>query len=149
MIIRKNKTWNNYNTFKGEILDGISFLESRQTTIVYDACCGDINKLITMFKIVGIKFDHINVMMKSCISYSVDGLDLTLADLSSGERFVLYLLACKKLKEEVLAIALFEVLGDRLMNVVYDYLTDYDSLIILLMNVCLDPKFNQYMEVQA
>mgnify|MGYP001129350366 CR=1 FL=1 len=146
MIIKSYSTWKNYDNFKGEIVDGVSFLVSDQIVNVYDACCGDIDKLINMFKIVGVKFDHINVMMKSCISYSVDGLDLTLADLSSGERFVLYLLACKKLKEEVLAIGLFEILGSRLMNVVYEELRDYENLTILLFNTCLDLKFNPYME---
>lgn len=146
MIIRNYSTWKNYNNFKGEIVDGVSFLESDQMAIVYEACNGSKEKVAEMFKKIGIKFERINVVMRSCISYSVDGIDLTLADLSSGERFVLFLMACKKLKEEVLAIGLFEILGDRLMDVVYEELRYYSGLTVLLFNVCLDLKFNPYME---
>lgn len=146
MIIKNYSTWKNYNNFKGEIVDGVSFLESDQIANVYKACDGDKEMVCDLFRRVGIKFESINVMLKSCISYSVNGVDLTLADLSAGERFLLYLLTCKVLKEEVLAVGLFEILGSRLMNVVYEELRDYENLTILLFNACLDPKFNPYME---
>lgn len=64
--------------------------------------------------------------------------------MSSGERFVLYLIACKINNISVLAISLFERIGDRLMNMVYNELGDYDNLTVLWVNASYPKSFMQY-----
>lgn len=71
-----------------------------------------------MFHQIGVKFDKIQIMEEGYIAYSVNGKVLSLSKLSSGERFILYLLACKILNKKVLAIELFERLGKRLTDVI-------------------------------
>lgn len=46
----------------------------------------------------------------------------------------------------MLAIGLFERLGKRLTDVVYDNFLDYNNLVVLVSNVYLNKKFSQCME---
>lgn len=85
-------------------------------------------------------------MQEDYIAYSVNNKTLSLSKLSSEERFILFLMACKKIDASVLAIGLFERLGKRLTDVVYNNLIDYNNLVVLLSNVYLNKKFSQWME---
>lgn len=144
MVIRSIDYWDSYAGFKGVIVDGVSFLDSKQTSLVYKACNGSKDTLCNLFHRVGIKFDDINILQEDYISYCVNGEILPLSKLSSGERFVLYLVACKKTNTPVLAVGLFERLGNRLADIVYEELRDYANLIILWSNASYDTKFRQY-----
>lgn len=60
-----------------------------------------------------------------------------LADLSSGERLLLYLLACKNKGENgILVRSLFERLGSRLTKVVKNNLFSYNGLVVVYYNRC-------------
>lgn len=143
MIIKDIKCWDTYVGLK-TIIDGVTFLNSKEISLIYKACDGSISKLCTLFNSIGIEYDKIDIMQKSYISYSIGENNLSLSQLSSGERFLLYLLACRETNTEIVAVGLFERLGDRLTEVVYDELRDFNGLTILLANVCLDLKFDYY-----
>lgn len=146
MLIRNIKHFNDYVSFNGTVINGVSFLDSDQVAFIYKVCDGDMSNLCSMFNQIGIKFDSIQIMQEDYIAYSVNNKTLSLSKLSSGERFILYLLACKKVDISVLAIGLFERLGKRLTDVVYDNFLDYNNLVVLLSNVYLNKKFSQCME---
>lgn len=146
MFIRSIEHFNDYVNFTGMVVNGVSFLDSDQIAFIYRVCDSNVPELSTMFNKIGIKFDKIQIMQEDYIAYSVDGKILSLSKLSSGERFILYLMACKKVDISVLAIGLFERLGKRLTDVVYEELRDYRNLIVLLSNVYLNKKFLQLME---
>lgn len=146
MIIRSIEHFNDYVSFNGIVVNGISFLDSDQVAFIYKVCNGNMLNLGTMFNQIGIKFDRIQIMQEDYIAYSVNNKTLSLSKLSSGERFILFLMACKKIDASVLAIGLFERLGKRLTDVVYNNLIDYNNLVVLLSNVYLNKKFSQWME---
>lgn len=146
MRIRSIDCFDDYIKFNGIIVDGVSFLDSDQIALLYHAVNGNISELHTMFHQIGVVFDDIVTFREDYISYSVKNHVLSLSKLSSGERFLLFLLACKKLNMMVIAIGLFERLGKRLINVVYDNLQDYNNLIILLVNTHLNKKFFPWKE---
>ena len=76
------------------------------------------------------------------VSYKVNNIWLSLADLSSGERNLLYLLACKRLNRKVILWGLFERLGERLTNLALTELKDYENLIIVVCNVILPREYD-------
>lgn len=144
MIIRSIDHWDDFAGFNGIVVNGVSFLDLKQIALVYKACGGNKEMLCDLFHRVGIKFDDINILQEDYISYCVNGKMLPLSKLSSGERFILYLIACKVTDTSVLAVGLLERLGDQLMDVVYKELKDYNNLIILWVNASYNKKFRQY-----
>jgi len=146
MHIRSIEHFSDYVSFNGNVLNGVSFLDSDQVALIYNVCNGSALELNIMFNQIGVKFDDISIMREDYIAYSVNDKVLSLSKLSSGERFILFLMACKKMNSPVLAIGLFERLSKRLTDVVYNNFKDYDNLIILLSNVYLSKKFFQWME---
>ena len=95
------------------------------------------------FKIIGIKYDSISIN-GNAILYKVGDKELGLSDLSSGERLILYLLACKVSDKPIVVQSLFERLGNRLEQVVYDNLLDYKSLTVILYNAYIQKAFDPY-----
>lgn len=85
------------------------------------------------FKAIGIQYDSLMVT-KNNVIYTVDGEELTLTELSHGERYLLFLMACKVTDDVVIAQSLLEVLGHRLRMVLYEQLYDYTNLIIATLN---------------
>lgn len=62
MIIRDIKHWNSYASFNGIVVNGVSFLDSDQISLVYRACNANKNMLCDLFDKIGIKYDDISTM---------------------------------------------------------------------------------------
>lgn len=128
---------------KKEVISDINFLTSEEGMEVLQAANSDINTLEKWFYIIGIKHDSIKINGQQIV-YSVGNVELSLAQLSSGERILLYLLACKVSNKPIIVKSLFERMGNRLENVVYNNLTDYENLTIILYNADIKPEFTPY-----
>lgn len=122
------------------VKDEVLFLNSDECRFIYEASNGNITTVENWFKVIGIKHDNIYFTGKFLV-YRKDGVDLTLPDLSSGERFVLYLLACKEVGRKVIALSLLERLGGRLEHIVYNEFKDDDFLTIITYNFIVSPDF--------
>ncbi len=115
-------------------VDGITFLSLDECKVVLEASNNNLETIKKWFDLIGVKYDDININNGTYITYSVNKNILQLADLSSGERYVLYLMACKNLKKKVIANGLFERLCSRLQKVVCNELADYDNLVVVYYN---------------
>lgn len=125
-------------------INGVTFLDIDQRKTVIDACNKDVNTLKSWFKIIKINYNDI-VIHDNDVSYSVNNTsDLTLSDLSSGEKFLLYLLACKATEQPLIAAGLFERLGSRLEGVATNIIKDYDKLILIYYNAYLPMEIRQF-----
>ena len=128
-FLRQNYTINN-----------VSFLDKDSCYFIYDSCNGDISVIKDWFNKIKIKHDSISFIGKFVV-YTVDGEQLMLADLSAGERYLLYLLSCKYVNKCVIAKSLFERLGGTLEDFVYEEFKDYDNLTIIIYNFIVKPQF--------
>lgn len=114
------------------IIDGMSFTDREDCQLVIDAANSNIETIKKWFDIIGIKYSNIKIVSSYAIYTVGDNKDLMLADLSSGERLLLYILACKTLnKQNLLVQSLFERLGTRLTDVCYDIIRDYEDLTVV------------------
>ncbi len=119
---------------KTHTVDGITFLSIDECKVVLEASNNNLETIKKWFDLIGVKYDDININNGTYITYSVNKNVLQLADLSSGERYILYLMACKSLNKKVIANGLFERLCSRLQKVVCNELVDYDNLIVVYYN---------------
>ena len=109
--------------------DGVTFLDADQRKTVIDACGKNVDILKNWFNTIKVNYNNW-VIHDNDISYSINNAsDLTMSDLSSGERFLLFLLACKTLNMPLIAAGLFERTGNRLENIATNIIRDYDNLI--------------------
>lgn len=129
-------------------IDGVTFLLSDEHELVKEAAV-NVETIKKWFDIVGIKYDNINMIGNRFI-YNIGDKQMDLSELSSGERYIIYLLACKKLGKHVIAQGLFERMGSRLEGVIFNNLMDYENLIVVTYNAILTKEFKEYMveEVQ-
>lgn len=127
---------------KVQTVNGISFLDSEQIMIVLDAVANK-NTIKGWFDKIGINYSDIK-LYNNMIFYKIKNQWLPISELSSGEKYLLYLFACKQLKREVIALGLFERIGGRLESVVLKELWDYRSLTIVVYNVILPKEFAPY-----
>lgn len=119
---------------KTHTIDGVTFLNIDECNLVLEASNNNLDVIKGWFDLIGIKYQDIVINNGNHIIYFVNNHSLQLADLSSGERYILYLIACKKLKKKVIANGLFERLCSRLQKVVCNELADYDNLIVVYYN---------------
>lgn len=124
-------------------VNNITFLQHEQIHLVIDAA-NDVDTLKMYFDKVGIKYDDL-MIAQGIIMYCVDGVWLPISELSGGERYILYLLACKKSELKVIAHGLFECLGDRLTNIALNEFSDYKNLIIVQYNYVLSGNMLKYV----
>lgn len=124
----------NYN------IDNVSFLAMEDCSFVYNSCNGDMDAIRGWFDKIGIKYDSLSFVGELLV-YSINGKQLLLSDLSSGERYLLFLLACKNVNRKVVALSLFERLGGRLEDLVYNEFKDYDNLTVIIFNFIIKPEF--------
>lgn len=104
---------------------------------ILEAAHYDINTITEWFNTIGIEYSNIEIITNGYIIYKVKEESLMLADLSSGERLLLYLLACKNKGENgILVRSLFERLGSRLTKVVKNNLFSYNGLVVVYYNRC-------------
>lgn len=125
------------------VIDGVTFLIYQECLEVVQAANFELCTVEKWFKIIGIKYDSISIN-GNAILYKVGDKELGLSDLSSGERLILYLLACKVSDKPIVVQSLFERLGNRLEQVVYDNLLDYKSLTVILYNAYIQKAFDPY-----
>lgn len=125
------------------VISGVTFLIKEQCMEVLNAADNSKDKLKQWFDIIGIKYDELNVEGKN-INYIVNNTELSLSDLSSGERLLLYLLACKISNKPLVVKSLFERLGNRLEQVVFENLSDYTNLIVIVYNAYPKKEFEQF-----
>lgn len=95
------------------------------------------------FKAIGVQYDTLHVT-KANVLYTVGDVELTLTELSHGERYLLFLIACKVTNDVIIAESLLEILGYRLRRVLYEQLRDYDNLIIATLNAYPPEYLIQY-----
>lgn len=125
---------------KNNLIKGVSFLDMEDCMFIYTASKGSISVIKSWFDKIGVIYDSIYFVGKMVV-YTVQNVELTLSNLSSGERYILYLLACKNVNKKVIAVSLFERLGSRLEHVVYNEFKDYDFLVVITYNFIIDPDF--------
>jgi hypothetical protein len=126
-----------------ETINGVYFMDKEQCNVIISAANNSIDTLKEWFNIIGIQYDNIKIINENIV-YTVNKKDLYLADLSSGERYILYLLACKQLNANIIAEGLLERLGNRLRNVVKEHLTNYSNLIVVYYNSYINSEFEKY-----
>ena len=122
------------------VKNNVLFLNSDDCKFIYEASNGNIDVIKNWFNIIGVCYDDVYFIGKLLV-YKVDDVVLALPDLSSGERFILYLLACKYVNKEVIVVSLFERLGSRLERVVYNEFKDYDLLTVIIYSFIISPDF--------
>lgn len=122
------------------VIDNVSFLSRDECTFIYNSCDKDINILKCWFDKIGIVYNNLFFIGDS-VFYTIDNMQFCLSDLSSGERYLLYLMACKKVNKEVVALSLFERLGGALEDVVYNEFKDYNNLTVVVFSFIINPKF--------
>lgn len=125
-----------------ETVKKVTFLGRYKCDKVLKASKFNTNKIKEWFNAIGIKYTDIKIDGNEIIYYR-DNVQLKLSELSSGEAYILYLLASKILEDKVLAIGLFERLGKRLEDVVYKELLNYENLIIVRTNYIIPSKYRQ------
>lgn len=114
-------------------IKNIDFLSIREIEFVWNACNKNIETLIKWFDTIGIKYNSIGVYGNN-ITYSIDGEELLLSSLSSGERMLLFLLACKEVNKPVVVIGLLENLDDDHAKIFQDNLLNFNGLTILTLD---------------
>ncbi|MCM1222807.1 MAG: hypothetical protein NC548_50955 [Lachnospiraceae bacterium] len=134
-IINNKYITNTQELLNYRVIDGISFLNRDDQKFIVDAANHDIDKIKEWFNIIGIKRDDISIMADNYIVYTVNGKTLMISDLSSGERLLLYTLACREVnKQGIILKSLFERLGSRLTKVAEEVLKDYNNIIVIWYN---------------
>lgn len=128
---------------KRDFISSVTFIDSDTCNTVAEACSHGVNTLKSWFNTIGIEYTKI-IIVHNTIRYVVDGIVLSLSDLSSGERYMLYLLACKQLHKELIAGGLFERLGSRLETVATNIVKDYDELTIIVYNAYIPKELKQF-----
>ncbi len=118
------------------VVNGITFLGYEQRKFVLEAANNDLNIIKNWFTKIGICYDSIEIV-KNNIYYTVGGETLSLPDLSSGERFLLYLMAGKAINANIVACGLFERLGGRLEAVALREFRNYENLTVVIYNALL------------
>lgn len=126
-----------------DYINNVTFLDSDTCNIVIEACNSDLNILKLWFNKINIEYTDIFIVHNK-IYYTIDDMTLCLSDLSSGERYALYLIACKQLHKDLIAASVFERLGRRLEAVVTSIVKDYDELTIIVYNAILPKELHQY-----
>lgn len=125
-----------------ECVNGITFLSSEQNDLIIETA-KDADRLKQWFDRIGIKYENIDIIGSRFV-YKVGDKQLDLSDLSSGEKYILYLMACKQVNKEIIAQGLFERLGSRLEKVVLENFADYDALTVVVYNALLPKEFKPY-----
>ena len=97
---------------KTNYINGIDFLDGDQCNFIVNAAKNNIETIKSWFNILGIKYNSVYIINNS-IRYTIENNELSLSDLSSGERYILYLLAGKKIEKPIVAGGLFERLGSK------------------------------------
>lgn len=127
-------------------IEKVYYMYPHETEVILKACKNNVNKLKEWFNIIQIKYDKLEIWENRMVIYYVDGMKLSLQDLSSGEQTLLYMLAYKELKEPILVYALLERLGKRLAKVVVEQFRDYDLVIVLIgsgLQECMVPFYDR------
>lgn len=118
---------------KQQNVNGVSFLNKSEIDIVLKAANNDVNTIRNWFDIINIRYDKLYLVAKMPV-YIVDGEELFLSNLSSGERFLLYIIACKQLEMQIVAKGLFERLDSKLTPNIIELLRCYKNLTVITYN---------------
>lgn len=131
-IIRNQNIKDTSVLLKYRVIENINFLNKDDCKFIVESANHNINTIKKWYDIIGIQYSNIEIIANNYIIYTVNNESLMLADLSSGERLLLFLLACKNVNEQnILVRSLFERLGSRLTDVVCNNLTDYEGLTVI------------------
>lgn len=134
-IINNKYITNTQELLNYRVIDGISFLNRDDQKFIVDAANHNTDKIEEWFSIIGIKHDNISIMADNYVVYTVNNKTLMVSDLSSGERLLLYTLACREVnKQNIILKSLFERLGSRLTKVAEGILKDYNNVIVIWYN---------------
>lgn len=130
-----------------EIKKSINLVSREEIMTIINACDHDEETLKDWINILGVNCQSVKILNVGII-FTVDNTDLLISELSSGERMILYIIACKKLNKKLVIHSLFERLGRRLRDVLDDVAYDYENLIVVLYNSGVTEKLRKcLMEV--
>lgn len=119
------------------------FSKEEDFHFVYEVSGGDISVIKAWMDKIWIKYDTV-YFINERVMYTINGVELTLSDLGSGERMLLYLLACKAAKKELIIGSLFERMGGKYEYFVYDEFKDEDFLTVIIFNYII-PREYKYL----
>lgn len=129
---------------KTNYINGIDFLDGDQCNFIVNAAENNIKTIESWFNILGIKYDNVYIINNN-IRYTIGSSELSLSGLSSGERYLLYLLAGKKIEKQIVAGGLFERLGSKYAELVIEQFKDYNNLTIITYNALLSTDAKKYV----
>lgn len=137
--------------FKRIELDGfydikkrIDLISKSEVRNILNACNYNEETLKNWINLIGVNCESVKILDEA-ILFTVNNKELMISRLSSGERMILYIIACKKLNKKLVIHSLFERLGKRLRNVLDDVAYDYENLVVILYNTGVTDKLKKYI----
>lgn len=129
---------------KKNYINGIDFLDSEQCQFVVNAAKNNITTIKKWLDLLSVNYDDA-YFINGNIRYKVGNTELSLSDLSSVERYLLYLLAGREIEEQIIAGGLFERLGRKFERLVIDQFKNYEGLTVIIYNALLPEDARQYI----
>lgn len=127
-----------------EIKKEIRLVSPIEIENILKACNNDKLVLKKWIRLIGVDCDDVMILYNNAM-YRLDDKLLALSQLSSGQRIMLYIIACKKLEKKLVIHGLFERIGTYLRGVLDDVVYDYENLVILLYNSGPTEKLSKFM----
>ena len=123
-----------------EEITEVTFLDTDSCDFIVEASNNNVNTIKNWFNTIGVEYTDISLVGND-ITYYIEDKALKLSSLSSGEAYILYLLACKAENKKICAFSVLEIMGSRLQNIVYEQFKDYSELTIVTFNAIVPRKW--------
>lgn len=130
-----------------KIVKNVDLLSSDQVDLILKSCNRDANVLRNMFNTVGIEYNDL-LITNGTVLYKLDDKLYHISELSHGEKYMLYLLACKKFNLKIIADGILEILGNRLVRLFEQEFSNYTELIVVWYSLILSRELRKHLVME-